>query len=144
MLKIKYAATFTDEFINKVKQTIKDNNLTQFIRLFLILFENLQKENKDIIIGFPFNFSNPIYYYKGNSNLFEFEDEKDLEHVAYCMELTGMDSRELAEMFYESEKLGRTFFKYKDGYYRLAFSYTLPNMDKYTNPRIEQMEIMEL
>ena len=142
MLKIKYAAAFTNEFINKVKQTIEEKDLTKFIKLFLDLFEELESE--DIIIGFPFNFSNPIYYYKGNSNLFEFEDERDLEHVAYCMELTGMDSHELAEMFYESEKLGRTFFKYKDGYYRLAFSYTLPNMDKYTNPRIEQMEIMEL
>lgn len=142
MLKIKYAAAFTNEFINKVKQTIEEKDLTKFIKLFLDLFEELESE--DIVIGFPFNFSNPIYYYKGNSNLFEFEDERDLEHVAYCMELTGMDSRELAEMFYESEKLGSTFFKYKDGYYRLAFSYTLPNMDKYTNPRIEQMKIMEL
>ena len=142
MLKIKYAAAFTNEFIKNVKQTIEEKDLTKFIKLFLDLFEELESE--DIVIGFPFNFSNPIYYYKGNSNLFEFEDERDLEHVAYCTELTGMDNRELAEMFYEVEKLGRTFFKYKDGYYRLAFSYALPNMDKYTNPRIEQMEIVEL
>ena len=143
MLKTKYAAMFTDGFMINTKQAIEQRDLTKFVRLFLTLFKSIENENKEVTIGFPFNFYKPVYYFKGASNLFEFEDERNLERQSYSLELTGLSSNELAEIFHEASKVNHIF---KDGndYYKLGFDYNLPNMDKYVNPRLERVDVREI